>query len=228
MQPNWQFWLNFAVQLAIALSTLGAVLVALFGRWLQEKFAPPLLSLSISNERGVKAYPSYLRRNDGTSLETTSRWYHVRLQNGRRWSPARETAIYMVDIATPDASGNFVSQSHGTIPLKVRNEGILLSGRTIGPSIEYDLCSVTKSPNKEIPNILEVHLAVTPTPLLNIVRSTQPIRLILTLRAHGTEVDSESLQVEISWNGTWSDDEAEMARHLVVRPVSPARMTTSP
>jgi hypothetical protein len=47
----------------------------------------------------------------------------------------------------------------------------------------------------------------------------QPFRLFLTLQARGVEAESNSLRLEISWDGKWSDAEAEMKRHLVVKPV---------
>ena len=44
-------------------------------------------------------------------------------------------------------------------------------------------------------------------------------QLIVTLQARGVEVDSNRLRVKISWDGKWSDDADDMARHMVVEEV---------
>jgi hypothetical protein len=47
-------------------------------------------------------------------------------------------------------------------------------------------------------------------------RYSKGFKIIVTLQAHSVESDSNVLQVQIAWNEQWSEDEAEMANHLVV------------
>jgi hypothetical protein len=78
------------------------------------------------------------------------------------------------------------------------------------------LCSVLKHPSGR--HTLSIHPLIQP---FNLPSSWQDeVRFILTLQARGVDADSEVFRVEISWDGQWSDDTEEMAKHhLVVRPV---------
>ncbi len=55
--------------------------------------APPKLVLNLENDRGVKA-PVILTAPDGSTREAMSRWYHVRVDNKRRWSPATQVQVF--------------------------------------------------------------------------------------------------------------------------------------
>jgi hypothetical protein len=54
MSEDCKFWLNFGIQVFIGLATFGAVLAALFGRWFQDKFRPPVLRMRIANPNGER------------------------------------------------------------------------------------------------------------------------------------------------------------------------------
>ena len=64
---------------------------------------------------------------------------------------------------------------------------------------------------------LELHPLITPFALD--ARRTAACQLIVTLQARGVEADSKPLRVKIAWDGKWSDDADEMARHMVVNEV---------
>lgn len=83
MVPTSEFWMSWIVQVAIAVGTISAVLVALFGGWLRGRLAPPRLTLRLENADGVKT-PVSLTAPDGSTRETMGRWYHVRVFNERR------------------------------------------------------------------------------------------------------------------------------------------------
>ncbi len=206
-----EFWLNWIVQLGIALGTLGAVAVALFGGWLRSKLVPPKLRLSVENPRGVFS-PVELKAPDGSSRVTDSRWYHVRITNERRWSPATQTQILLLQVQEPDATGEFKVVWTGELPLRWRHQEVQPLVRTIGSPADCDLCSVVKEKWIELHPLIEVFSLKS--------RRREKCRLLLTLQARSIESDSNMLQVEVAWDGEWTEDTEQMARHTVVKTIS--------
>jgi hypothetical protein len=207
VSPTWQFWLNWAAQILIAIGTLGAVVVALFGGWLRARIAPPKLIIKLENERGVKA-PSILTAPDGTTRESVSRWYHVRTVNERRWSPATQAQVFLLRLEEPDAAGEYKMTWVGELPLRWRDQEIKPLVRTIGYDADADLCSVVRE------KWVELHPLIAPIALN--ARRREPCNLIVSLQARSLEADSNLLRVKIAWDGKWADDAEEMAQHMVV------------
>jgi hypothetical protein len=207
-----EFWWNWPVQLAIAVGTIGAVLAALFG----ERFrAPPRLVLERRNPRGITRGASVAAPGQPPH-QTVSRWYHVEVRNLRRtYAPARETQLYLVSVEVPNAVGAYVQQWAGAIPLKIRDRGVVLVGNTIGPRIEYDLCSVYRETVVGGPRLFQLHPVVPPPNVT--VTTDQPYKARLTLQARSIETDLDPFRVEIVWDGQWADDSDQMiAHHLII------------
>jgi hypothetical protein len=115
----------------------------------------------------------------------------------------------MLEIQEPDAAGEMKSIWRGAMPLKWRSVGYLPFGKTIGYWAECDLCSVVKDGWVEIhPVIVDFSMNV---------QRTRECRFIVVLQARSVEADSNTLRVEIAWNGQWSDDTEQMDRNLVLR-----------
>ena len=212
MTPDWQFWMNWIVSVVIAIGTIGAVIFALFGGWFRQRVTPPQLIAKLINERGVKVAPTVLTFPDGHTEPTVSRWYHIRLENRRRWSRATQAHVFLTNVEEPNAAGEFVSLWSGAIPLKIRYEGIVLTGRTVGPPIEYDLCSVFRVVGGAI---LQLHTVVQPANVQ--IQRDKPCNLRLTLQARSLEIDSKPIQVQVIWDGLWSDDTDQMINHMIIR-----------
>lgn len=64
---------------------------------------------------------------------------------------------------------------------------------------------------------IELHPLINPVALD--ARRREPCHMTLTLQARGLLTDSNLLRVEIAYDGKWSDDTDEMARHTVVKAV---------
>ena len=179
-----EFWWNWPVQLAIAVGTIGAVFAALFGEW----FRPlPELVIELPNRRGITRAAFVTLPNqppDQPPYQTTSRWYHVRVNNSRRaYAPARETHLYLVSIEVLNAAGIYSEQWAGAIPLQIRDRGTVLAGSTIGRPIEFDLCSVYRAAAAAgTPNQFQLH-PVVPLPPNVTVSTDQPYKAALTLQA---------------------------------------------
>ncbi len=82
------FWWNWWVNAAVALATLAAVLVALFGQAFRAKFFPPKLSLRLLRVEGEQTVGRLQWQEGGETKERTEdcRCYHLRVSNARRWS----------------------------------------------------------------------------------------------------------------------------------------------
>lgn len=193
--------------------TFLAVLVALFGEPLRRQLFPPRLALSL--KPGCTKTPAAIGAPDGSVRMTAARWYHLTVNNSRRWSPANGTEVYLTRVQNENAAGRFVTSWAGNIPLQWRNGAAL--GKTaliLGPAAEADLCYAVRDVEPERTKWVELSPLLTPSNLA--VRYTESFKIIVTLQARSVESDSNVLQVQIAWDGKWSDDDGEMANHLVV------------
>lgn len=208
MTTETQFWLNLAAQVGIAAGTISAVVVALFGGWFRARLAPPKLALQLENPRGVRT-PIILAAPDMAPRESVSRWYHVRVSNARRWSPASQVQVFLLRLEERDASGAYSTKWAGEIPIKWRNAEISPVVRTIGYAAECDLCNVVKDKWMELQPLI--------APLSLSARRREPCQLRVMLQARSLETDSDPLAIEIAWDGGWAEDTEDMARHMVVK-----------
>ena len=215
MTSTCQFWWNWAIQALIAFGTIGAVVAALFGNWIRARFWPPELSINLQDSSDLRV-PMILTSANGTQELTDSRWYHVRVENARRSSPATGVRVLILRLEEPDSAGFFQVKWAGEAPLNWSHQGFKPLTPTIGSPDEVDLCSVRRNPsNPGGPHVLELH------PLFrSFSLNTQwssPCKLAVLVQARSVEVDSNTLRVEISWDGQWSDDATQMRHHLVAK-----------
>lgn len=205
-----EFWWNWWVNLAVAVGTLAAVLVALFGQAFRAKFFPPKLSLTLLNPEGEKTRV-HLRWQDGREIKERMedcRYYHLRVSNARRWSPANQVQVQLLQVEEPAANGALQITWTGAVPLGWRHQQLYPAARTVGPDADVDLCSVVND------KWLEIHPLVAPFNLE--VRRTQACSFVMSLQAHGSESDSPVLRVKVTWDGRWEAGTQEMRRHLVL------------
>jgi hypothetical protein len=204
------FWWDWWVNLAGALATFLAVLVALFGQGFRAKFFPPELSLTLLNPEGEKTH-AQLRWQEGGEIKEgmeDCRYYHLRVSNGRRWSPANQVQVQLLQMEEPAANGELQIVWTGAVPLGWRHQQLYPAARTVGSDADVDLCSIVKG------NWLDIHPLVVPFNLK--VRRLKACTFVMSLQAHASECDSAVLRVKVTWDGQWHDGAQEMKRHLVV------------
>ena len=143
------FWWKWWPQVAVAVGTIGAVLVALFGQAFRAKFFPPKLSLRLENTSGEAIQESAWK----------ARYYHLRVSNSRRWSPAHEVRVVLLREEEPGPNEELQVTWSGNVPLIWKNQPVHPLLRTIGPSAWADLCSVKES------KILRIHPMIRPNNL---------------------------------------------------------------
>lgn len=218
MEPNSNSWWDWDAALTIA--TFLVVLAALFGEWVRAHLFKPKLRLTLEKPRGEEAEAEYLSPEDeergyftvGDVRKVAARYYHLRVSNERRWSPATQVQVYLLRIDERRADGQFRPQWSGEIPLLWQYYEALTPIRTIGPSRNCALCSVVKG------KWMGLHPAVMPLGFKGRYRDTANLRLLL--QAQSIEVNSDPVLVQIDWDGEWEDGEVEMGKHMVVRVVS--------
>jgi hypothetical protein len=208
-----EFWWNWSVQLAIAIGTIGAAVVALFGGWLRGRLFPPKLVLSLENDKGVKT-PAVLAAPDGSARTTVGRWYRLQVRNKRRWSIARQVQVYILRFEEPDPTGEPKITWLGAVAIRWMFQESNPLARDFGYPFNCDLCSVVKD------KWVQIHPLIKPHNLETTWR--EPCLFFVTLQARALEADSNLLRVEIAWDGKWSEDSVEMQHHMTVR-VAPAR-----
>ena len=220
MDPEASSWWDW--QAALTFVTFLVVLVALFGEAARARLFKPKLRLTLEKPRGEEAkamiFPPSAEddiieiHRAGEGRKEDARYYHLRVSNQRRWSPATQVQVYLLRIDQPGPDGQFSPQWSGEIPLLWQYYEALSPIRTIGPSRNCDLCSVVKG------KWMGLHPAVMPVGFGGRYRDTANLRLLL--QAQSIEVNSNPLLVQINWDGKWEDGEAEMANHMVVSVVS--------
>ena len=121
--------------------------------------------------------------------------------------------MQILSLAKPDSGGLFQVDwaGHG-IPLCWSHQLYKPTTLTIPPSDEVDLFSVQKESDLGGPHTFKLH------PLFRSFNLqadwTEPCKIAIVVQAKSLDGDSPPLRLEISWDGKWSDDAAQMKRHL--------------
>ena len=106
----------------------------------------------------------------------------------------------------------------GSIPLARQHGHTLPLLATVGPAATYDLLCLISGALINGKAGAQLQLVFTPNNLDPLIRAGE--RVLVELVALSNQGQSPPLQIEISWNGQWSDDTETMSRNLVVKPYS--------
>jgi hypothetical protein len=214
MSAESQFWWNWWVSVGVAIATLAAALVALFGDWIKSRLFSPKLKLSLRNDVGDRTtVTTQWETEQGLQQRNAeARYYHVKVENKTRWPHANRTQVYLVRVEEPGPGGDLQITWSGELPLQWTHQAIHPVARTIGPSAYCDLCSVVKGQG------VQLHPLIVPNNFPVIKRSK--VTLFVSLQAKGIEGESPIARFRIAWDGNWEDGETEMKRHLSVKEVT--------
>ena len=211
MSPETQFWWTWGASVAVAVGTLSAVVVALFGDRIRASLFRPELQLRLLKPEGEETRVTLRSSKDGQEKmrDEDARYYHVQVTNKRRWPVANQVQVHLLRVEEPGPDNQYKVVWEGDVPLSWRHQEIHPLARIVGHAADCDLCSVIKG------KWLQLHPLVVPFNL-NALRR-EPTQLRVLLQARSVEADSKHLAIEISWDGQWADGEKEMMRHMVVR-----------
>jgi len=193
-----QFTWYMIVNGFVAIGTIGAVVAALFGK----KLFPPKLELTLAQPLGE------LTKWKQEGLDKGARFYHVRVTNKRRWSPATNLGVHLIAMEEERSDNKFYRDWEGDVQLKWKHTNSIPQPGQVGKPVDYDLVSV----NSEC--FVSLHPIAAATSL-NRVR-TDRCRFRVWIQARATECDSPVVRIEMSWDGKWSEGNEEMSKHFII------------
>ena len=212
MSTGSEFWWNWWVNFGVAVTTLCAVLVALFGDWIRGHLFSPKLELELRSSVGEKTIVSISSKDEDGNLRHRTedvRYYHVNVINKARWPRANQVQVYLLRIEEPGPDDELNITWSGEVPIRWRHQEIYPLARSIGSTIDCDLCSVVKN------KLIQLHPLIVPNNL--VVARREPTKMVVSLQARANEGESAIQRFQISWDGKWADGESEMLRHFVVK-----------
>jgi len=172
---------------------------------------PPVLGLRLLREEGEKGKIRYASHNGIEERSEEARYYHIRVSNERRWSPANDVQVFLIRLEEPGPDEALQVMWVGEVPMQWRHQEVSPLTRTIGHDADCDLCSVGKGKWLSLmPLIIPLNLNA---------RRQERCRMVASFLARSTQVDSPILRIEIAWDGDWEDGDIEMQRHLKIRPL---------
>ena len=146
-----------------------------------------------------------------------SRYYHLRVSNKNRWSQATNVRIVITGLTRPAADGRLVGQPlSGPLQLMWRFTNFHLLYSIVGPDDICDLGHLIRGGKFKLTPF------VFPSNFTGTLEPNQRMRV--EVKAVADNAESKPLCIDISWNGNWSDDTLDMAKHLVVKEVNCSRI----
>jgi hypothetical protein len=147
--------------------------------------------------------------NDGSHVDDI-RYYHLKIWNQRRWSPASSVQVFLTRIEEFGPDGLLQTNWAGNVPLRWRDQEFVPLVQSVGAAKDVDFCFVRKHEAK-----------LTLMPLLNPNNLSRerigPCRFVARIEARSNEVDVEPFNLEVAWDGKWDDGDIEMSKHLAVK-----------
>lgn len=200
---TYEIW-NLIIQGAVGVGTLLVAAIAIWGNLIRSWWSGPKLKIRLHNPMGE---PTTL--TDGTPV----RYYHLRVTNGRKWSPAHNVRVLLAKVFQPAADGSWVDRSFsGPLQLTWQFPQFHVQFPSIGPDDVSDLGCIQRGRRFSLTPY------VIPNNFNGFVEANQSIRVEVVAVADNGQ--SKPNLIEIAWNGNWSDEAGEMSRHLVVKEVT--------
>lgn len=195
------------IQLFVALGTIAVAILAIWGDRIRYTLGlRPKLELKLIDPESELINISVSA--DGAT--TPARYYHLKVTNKNRWSNATNVRVVITGIAIPAADGSYKSQPLiGPLQLMWRFSKFRPSLYSIvGPDEICDLGYLKKGERF----ILTPYIY--PNNFPGALEANQ--RMLIEVKAIADNAESQSICIEIFWDGIWSDDTQNMAEHLVV------------
>ena len=196
-------WWSTSVQIAGVVASLIVAILAIWGDYFRSRLAGPRLHVSLLNSDGEKTF---------WTGNIPTRFYHLHVTNTRQWAPAKNARVVLTSLARMAADDSLTPlRLSGALQLTWQFPQVNPQYAEIGPDHTCDLGFVLADKG------FQMSLYVTPNNFQGVVRARERMRV--EVQAFADNARSNVLYLEIAWDGVWSDDTAEMRRHLVVKPV---------
>ncbi len=201
-----EFW-GLIIQGIGAFFTLFVAILAIWGHFFRSWLAGPKLEICLHDPQGEVNY-----LQDGTP----ARYYHLKVANKRRGAQAKNVRVVLTKILKPAADGTWANQAlSGPLQLTWQFPHSHPQYPTIGPDDFCDIGNLIKG------KMFILTPYVRPNNFVGFIGPNQ--RMQIEVMAIADNAESNSLCVEIAWDGNWSDDTLQMQRYLVVKEASGRR-----
>lgn len=192
-------------QIGAAIGTIAVAILAIWGDGVRALVAGPNLKLELYDPKGDLT----VRQNGCKTY-----YYHLKVRNERKSSPARSTRIFVVEIQKKSADGTYYYLPHvAPLPLVWTHQRFHEFAPTIGPEDRCDLGHVDQGADR-----FKLELPYLPTNFDGHLASGESMRVSIKALAHNGEM-KKPLVLQISWNGEWDPDSSVMKRNLVIEEV---------
>ena len=206
MQCDWTWNWGSIPDWLVAIGTILVAVAAIWGDRLKERWFGPRLTIHLLSPRG-ELVPVTV-----PGATTSGRFYHLRVMNMRRASPAKNVRVVLTRVARAAPNGELQWEMlSGPIQFQWQHghsSAPVPDGR---PPLNADLGNVLAN------GMFTVTTMFCPNNLSLIVQRGQ--RMAVEAIAVSDSTESKPVCIEISWDGLWADDGEAMGRHLVVREI---------
>jgi len=202
---------------ASALATVAAVIVALFGSWINSWFYKIVLDFTPRLLLSTGGIESADPDNPKVRIFRPEKYwaYAITVRNPRRWFKLTNAQIFVIDVKERRIDGVYDSIWSGALPLLWQDRITNSGPRTIGPNATADLCSVFRE------KWLELGCSTSHREYEQLRwRRGSDVHLILTIQARGDEADSVPLRIQIDWDSGWDDEREKMQGKFIAKGVA--------
>jgi hypothetical protein len=206
-------WISIFIQALIAIGTISVAVLAIWGDWIRSKLVPPKLKIQPHNNlRGcLTTFSSPDPKLNGTRVI----YYHLKVVNSRAWSPAKNCRILLRSVFVRAANQEFVP-----LTMSIPGQFVWAPAGWTPPSITlsedhiFDFGRIADGAE-----YFEPILYIYTNDFEGRVKQGQAIRYALEIVADGF-LQPKCQVFEVAWDGIWTDNLEEMARHLTIREVT--------
>jgi hypothetical protein len=196
---------QIVIEILVAIGTIAVAVLAIWGDWFRDKFAAPKLFLKLRDNKGnLTSFPNGQRVI----------YYHLIVENTRRWAIAKGVQVILEGVWRRAADGSFKADTLAAgLPLTWAYPQF----NPLNPSInDRKVCDLGYLAEKE--GSFRPSLYIYPNNFTGYVSPNQAIRYIIRVVGENFTT-GKVIVIEVNWDGQWSNDLAEMERHLVVKVV---------
>jgi hypothetical protein len=192
-QTCWQT----VLQLIDISATVVLAILAIWGDRVRHFWTPPKLQVSL--------------RSRETKVELISnkktRYLHLLISNANPWNHATGVKVFVTRIERTDADSVDVYDT-GNIPLKWQFSEYGMNPTSFGPPRICDLGYLVEG------GLFQLATEFVPASCKTSIAAG--VTMTVHIRAIADSVESRALVLKLSWDGTWSDDDAVMSTSFSV------------
>lgn len=197
--------IQLILDIMVAVGTVAVAILAIWGEWFRDKLVAPKLVLELRDTKG-----HLTSQQDGQKVI----YYHLVVKNQRKWAVASGVQVMLESVWLRSADGTFKAETLASeLPLAWTFPQFSPLAPNISDKRNCDLGHLAESEN-----VFKPELYFVPNNFRGFVTPNHAIRYGLRVKAENFSSVMTTV-IEVSWDGYWSSDMAEMERHLVVKEI---------